>query len=110
MISDSVAADIKPGVTVRVYERIKDKSTERLSRFEGIVLARKHGREPGASFTVRATVGGVGVEKVYPLYSPLIKKVEIVAKPRRIRRAKLYYLRTRTKKEIRRRIRPAAQG
>ena len=108
MIDQAILEKIKPGATVRVFEKIKEspstglgQAKERLSQFEGLVLARKHGSEPGASFTVRATIAGVGVEKVYPIHSPVIAKVEVLSSPRKVHRAKLYYLRHRTKKEIR---------
>lgn len=109
---------IKPGATVRVIERVQqekelssDKKTadkkgdkERLSRFEGLVLARKHGREPGASFTVRSVIAGVSVEKVYPLYSPMIEKVEILSSPKKVSRAKMYYVRDLSRKAIRQKL------
>lgn len=101
MISEDILSKIKPGATVRVFEKIREGDKERLSHFEGLVLARKHGSEAGASFTVRAVIAGVGVEKVYPIHSPVIAKVEVLSSPRKVHRAKLYYLRTRSKKEIR---------
>ena len=104
MIDEALIKRIKPGATVRVLERVKEKDKERLSQFEGIVLARKHGSEPGASFTVRATVAGVGMEKVYPIYSPMIARLEILSSPRKVHRAKLYYLRTLSRKEIRQKL------
>jgi len=105
MIKDEILNQIRSGMTVRVTEKIKEGDKEKISRFEGLVLARKHGKEAGATFTVRSTVAGVGVEKVYPIYSPRISKVEIVSIPaKRPRRSKLYYLRARTKKQTRRKI------
>lgn len=101
MIDQSILEKIKPGATVKVFERVKEGDKERLTQFQGLVLARKHGSEPGASFTVRATIAGVGVEKVFPIHSPVIAKVEVLSSPRKVHRAKLYYLRYRTKKEIR---------
>ena len=74
----------------------------RIQIFEGIVIARKHGTEAGATLTVRKiAAGGVGVEKIFPLYSPLIKKIEVVSRPSRVRRAKLYYLRDRVGRRAR---------
>jgi large subunit ribosomal protein L19 len=104
MINQETSAKIKSGATVRVWEKIKDKDKERLSKFEGMVLARKHGNEPGASFTVRSTVAGVGVEKVYPLHSPMIDKVEILNSPKKVHRAKLYYIRRLSRREIRQKL------
>lgn len=97
--------DLRPGDTVRVWQRIEEeKGKYRLQAFEGLVLARKHGREPGATFTVRRVLSGVGVEKIFPLYSPMIDKIEIV-KRSRVRRAKLYYIREKIAREARRQLR-----
>ena len=95
---------IKSGATVRVYERIKEGDKERESVFQGMVLARKHGGEVGATFTVRAMVAGVGVEKVYPVHSPIISRVDILSSPKKVHRAKLYYLRDLSKKKIRQKL------
>ena len=96
--------DIRSGYTVRVWQKIKEKDGKtRLQAFEGLVIARKHGREPGATLTVRKVVGGVGVERVFPLYSPAIDRFEIVKRARG-RRAKLYYIREKTVREIKRQI------
>jgi len=95
---------IKPGDTVRVHQKIVDKGKTRIQVFEGIVLARKHGNEPGATFTVRKVSQGIGVEKIFPLYTPLIEKIEIV-KRAKVRRAKLYYIREKVAREIKRQMR-----
>lgn len=95
---------IKAGDTVRVHQKIQDKGKTRLQIFEGMVLARKHGDEPGATFTVRKVASGVGVEKIYPLYSPNIDKIEIT-KRAKVRRAKLYYIREKVAREIKRQMR-----
>jgi len=88
--------DIRPGDTVKVYQKIPaeisaDKK-EKIQIFEGLVIARKHGSEPGATLTVRKEVSGIGVEKIFPIHSPLIDKIEVIRKGK-VRRAKLYYLR-----------------
>jgi len=95
---------IKPGDTVRVWQKIEEKGKTRLQAFEGLVLARKHGNEPGATFTVRRVSGGIGVEKIFPLYSPMIDKIEIVRRSK-VRRAKLYHIRKAAAREIRRQLR-----
>ncbi len=95
---------IKAGDTVRVHQKIQDKGKTRIQVFEGVVLARKHGDEAGATFTVRKVASGVGVEKIYPLYSPNIDKIEIV-KRAKVRRAKLYYIREKVAREIKRQMR-----
>ena len=84
------------GDTVRVHIKIKEGSKERIQIFEGTVIAKKHGGV-NETFTVRRISYGVGVEKVFPLYSPVIEKVETVRKGK-VRRAKLYYLRDRVGK------------
>ena len=96
--------DLKPGDTVRVHQKIEEKGKYRIQIFEGLVLARKHGTEAGATFTVRRVASGVGVEKVFPLYSPMIDKIEVV-KRARVRRAKLYYIRDKAAREARRQLR-----
>ena len=99
--------DIRPGDTVRVYQKIpvpakaakKEKSEnqpadkeEKVQIFEGLVLARKHGKGISATITVRKEISGIGVEKIFPLHLPTIEKIEIL-KRGKVRRAKLYYLR-----------------
>ena len=98
------ALDIRAGDTVRVTQKIAEKGKFRLQVFEGLVLARKHGTEAGGTFTVRRTLSGVGVEKIFPLYSPMIDKIEVV-KRSRVRRAKLYYIREKVAREARRMLR-----
>ena len=95
---------IKPGASVRIWERIKEGEKERTSKFQGVVLAVKHGKEAGATFTVRRVASGVGVEKIFPLYSPMIEDVKIL-KRAKVRRAKLYHIRTKAAKEISRQMR-----
>ena len=97
--------DIRPGDSVRVWQKIQeDKGKVRLQAFEGIVLSRKHGREAGASFTVRKVIDGCGVERTFPLYSPMIDSVEMIRRSK-VRRAKLYFIREKATKEIRRQMR-----
>ena len=96
---------IKAGMTVRVHQRIREMNTkgeqkERVQIFEGIVLAHKHGQEPGATIMVRKVSNGVGVEKIFPINSPNIVKVEMIKKAK-IRRAKLFFLRFKRKKKKR---------
>ncbi len=103
-MEDRKSIGLKAGDTVRVHQKIQDKGKTRLQVFEGIVLFRKHGDEPGATFTVRKVVDGVGVEKIFPLYSPLIDKIEIIRRSK-VRRAKLYYIREKVAREIKRQMR-----
>lgn len=105
MLDREVLAKIKPGAKVKVWERIKEGDKERLSPFEGIVIARKHGSEPGATFTVRAVLQEVGVEKVYPVHSPVVSKVDIISSPKKVHRSKLYYLRGFSSKKSKERLR-----
>jgi large subunit ribosomal protein L19 len=104
--------DFNAGDTVRVWSKIPDeKATKkgealkfRSQAFEGIVLARKHGTEIGGTFTVRKVASGVGVERIFPIFSPMIDKIEIIKKAR-ARRSKLYYVRTKAVKDVRRKMR-----
>jgi large subunit ribosomal protein L19 len=95
--------DIRPGDTVRVWQKIQEGEKSRLQAFEGIVLARKHGKENGGTFTVRKVIDGVGVERIFPLYSPVVDEIEIL-KRAQVRRAKLYYIREKAAKDIRKRM------
>ncbi len=110
--------NFKAGDTVNVWSKILEEKVEkkgekkkgdskkpeankyRLQAFEGIVLARKHGTEMGATFTVRRIASGVGVERIFPLYSPMVDKIEITKKSR-ARRSKLYYIRNKAVKDVR---------
>lgn len=103
-MNERVELGIRPGDTVRVHQKIQDKGKTRIQIFEGIVLARKHGNEAGATFTVRKVASGVGVEKIFPLYSPLIDKLEIT-KRAKVRRSKLYYIREKVAREVKRQMR-----
>ncbi len=98
------ALDIRSGDTIRVWQKIVEKGKTRLQAFEGLVIAVKHGKEAGATFTVRRVASGVGVEKIFPLYSPMIDSVETL-KRSKVRRAKLYHVRDKAAKEIRRQMR-----
>lgn len=91
-----VLADLKPGMTVRIHQRIKElnmkkEEKERVQYFEGMVIGKKHNKETGGTVTVRRVSEGVGVEKIFPVYLPTIDKVEIL-KQAKVRRSKLYFL------------------
>lgn len=112
--------DFKAGDTVRVWSKIAEekagkkkgeKSTikYRLQAFEGIVLVRKHGGEAGATFTVRKIASGVGVERIFPLFSPNVDKIEVTKKAN-ARRSKLYYIRTKAVKDVRKKLRSVANN
>lgn len=83
--------DFRAGDTVRVHVRVREGDKERIQVFQGVVISRR-GRGAGQSFTVRKISGGVGVERVFPIHSPVIDKIDVVRRGR-VRRAKLYYLR-----------------
>ncbi len=98
------ALDFSSGDVVRVWNKITEANGKtRLQAFEGMVLARKHGTEIGATFTVRRVASGVGVERVYPLFSVMIDKIEIV-RHSRTRRSKLYYVRDKAIRDVRRKL------
>jgi large subunit ribosomal protein L19 len=103
------ALNLRSGDTVRVWQKIKEGDKTRLQAFEGLCLARKHGTEAGATFTIRKMVGGIGVEKVFPLYSPNIDKIEIV-KHSTVRRSKLYFIREKAAREIKKKLRSVRAG
>ena len=104
-IEDRKKLNFSAGDTVRVWSKILDeKGKTRLQAFEGIVLAKKHGTEIGATFTVRKIASGVGVERIFPLFSPSIDKIEVTKKSR-ARKSKLYYVRTKAVKDVRRKLR-----
>lgn len=95
--NNKTAVVYKPGMVVKVHQKIKEMNTkgeekERIQIYEGMIIAARHGNEAGATITVRKTSEGVGVEKIYPIHSPVIEKIEIV-KQLEVRRAKLHYLR-----------------
>ncbi|HET6539689.1 MAG TPA: 50S ribosomal protein L19 [Chryseolinea sp.] len=90
----------KPGDTINVHVKIKEGNKERVQQFQGTVIQRKSRGTNGESFTVRKISNGVGVERIFPLVSPTIDKIELV-KEGRVRRAKLYYLKGRQGKAAR---------
>ena len=95
--------EIRPGDTVKIQQRIKEGDKERLSAFEGLVIACKHGKGISGTFTVRKVVDGIGVERIFPLHSPVIAKVEILRRSK-VRRAKLYYIRDKAAREVRKKM------
>ncbi|MBX4206318.1 50S ribosomal protein L19 [Candidatus Parcubacteria bacterium] len=103
-IEERTKLDFRAGDTVKVWQKIQEKGKTRLQAFEGLVLARKHGSEAGATFTVRRVASGVGVEKIFPLFSPVIDKIEVL-KRTEVRRAKLYHIREKAAKEVSRQMR-----
>lgn len=105
---DRKGADFRAGDTIRVWSKIVEKGKTRLQAFEGLVLARKHGSTgTNATFTVRKVSNSVGVERIFPLFSPNVDKIEIVKKTR-ARRSKLYYVRRKAAKEVARKLKKVA--
>jgi len=94
---------LKAGDTVRVHQKITEGDKSRIQIFEGLMIARKHGNEAGGTMTVRKVIDGVGVERIFPFYSPNIDKIEVVRKSK-TRRSKLYNVRNKAAKEIRRKM------
>ncbi len=92
--------EIRSGYTVRVHQKIREGGKERTQIFEGLIIAKKHGKGVNATITVRKVSHGVGVERVFPIHSPTIEKIEVVKK-HKVRRAKLYYIRHKSAKEAR---------
>ncbi len=103
-VNERAKLGIRPGDTVRVDQKIIERGKTRIQSFEGLVLAVKHGTEAGATFTVRAMMSGIGVEKIFPLYAPFIEKIEITRRSK-VRRSKLYFIREKVAREVRRQLR-----
>jgi large subunit ribosomal protein L19 len=91
--------DIQTGNTVRVTQKIGDKT----QLFEGLVIAQNHGKDTTGTITLRKVIDKVGVEKVFPLHSPAIEKIEVVKKGK-TRKSKIYYIREKSKKVVQRKI------
>ncbi len=97
------APDIRPGDVVRIHLKLPEKTKkggEKTQVFEGLVIARKHGKSINSTFTVRKISEGIGVERIFPIFCPSITKIEII-KRSKVRRAKLYYMRERAGKKAR---------
>lgn len=101
--------DLKPGMTIRIHQKIKELNSkgeekERIQYFEGMIIARKHNKEHGATITVRKSSDGIGVEKIFPLSMPSIAKIE-VKKIAEVTKAKLYFLKKKSfKKKLKERV------
>ncbi len=95
----------KVGDVIKVYQEIEENKKKRVQSFEGLVIAKRHGNEPGATFIVRKKIAGVGIEKTFPIHSPTIKKIEIIKRAKKVTKAKLYWTRDKTDKEIQKRLR-----
>ena len=103
-LTENKLKNLKTGWLVKIHQRIKEGDKTRLQAFEGVIIAKKHGNEAGGTITIRRVSGGIGVEKTYPIHLPSIEKVQVLKKSN-IRRAKLYYLRNKTSKEIKKKMR-----
>ncbi len=116
-MKERIAWGIRPGDTIRVWQKIEEVKQQknankkvvatknvRRQAFEGLVLSVKHGTEAGATFTVRRVASGVGVEKIFPLYTPSIDSVEILRRAE-MRRAKLYFIRRKAAHDVKRQMR-----
>ena len=101
-MSEDIRMALKPGMIVKVHQKIKDvnakgEEKERIQLFEGIILAIKHGKEAGATVTVRKISDGIGVEKIFPIHSPVVDKIELV-RQMKVKQARPYFLRDYKKK------------
>jgi len=96
MIKEEILKQIKPGAKIKIFEGT--------TPFEGVVISRKHGKEAGATFTVRRVVASVGVEKTFPINTPGISKIEIISSPKKVHRSKLYFVRGLPAKKIRQKL------
>ena len=107
---EDIRNGVKPGMIVKVHQKIKDvnakgEEKQRIQMFEGLVLAVKHGNETGATITVRKVSKGIGVEKIFPIHSPVVEKIELV-RQMRVHQSRPYYLRNHKKKlrEVRKEV------
>lgn len=98
--NDKTFPDFKAGDTINVHVNIKEGNKERIQQFQGTVIQRKNGGSNGETFTVRKISSGIGVERIFPLLSPSIEKIELLRKGK-VRRARIYYLRGRKGKAAR---------
>ncbi len=96
--------DVRTGDIVRVWTKVSEAGKERLTPFEGVVISRKHGNEMGGTITVRTEISGYGVERIFPVHAPTVARIERL-KSTKVRRSKLYYLRGRTGRRARMRVR-----
>ncbi len=92
--------DFQPGDTVNVHVKIKEGNKERVQQFQGTVIQRRHPNTNGETFTVRKVSSGISVERIFPVLSPSIDKIEVIRKGK-VRRARLYYIRSRKGKAAR---------
>jgi large subunit ribosomal protein L19 len=100
-IQDKPKKTIRTGNTIKVHFKIKEGEKSRIQVFEGIVIAKHREDSPDATITVRRVTGGYGVERIFPINSPLIEKIEIVKIATKIRQSKIFYLRDRKGKKAR---------
>ncbi len=104
-VEERKALDFKSGDTLKVATKVKEgKDKFRVQNFEGLCLARKHGTEPGATFTVRKLSGDIAVERIFPLYSPMIESIKVI-RSSKTRKSKIYFVRTKAAKETRKKLR-----
>ncbi|MFA6427719.1 MAG: 50S ribosomal protein L19 [Candidatus Magasanikbacteria bacterium] len=101
-MSEDIRLGLKPGMVVKVHQKIKELNTkgeekERIQLYEGMIIAIKHGGEPGATVTVRKVSEGIGVEKIFPIHSPVVAKIELV-RQMKVKQSRPYYIRTYKKK------------
>jgi large subunit ribosomal protein L19 len=101
-MSEDIRLNLMPGMIVKVHQKIKElnakgEEKERIQIFEGMIIAQKHGNEIGATVTVRKTSEGIGVEKIFPIHSPVVEKIELV-RQMKVRQSRPYYLREHKKK------------
>jgi large subunit ribosomal protein L19 len=97
-MTENTNLELKPGMVVKVHQKIKETNTkgeekERIQIFEGTIIAARHGQEAGATITVRKVSDGIGVEKIFPIHSPVIDKLEVV-RQLAVRRSRLNYIRS----------------
>jgi large subunit ribosomal protein L19 len=101
-MSEDIRNNLRQGMIVKVHQKIRETNSkgeekQRIQLFEGIIIAVKHGKESGSTVTVRKVSNGVGVEKIFPINSPVVEKIELV-RQMKVRQSRAYFLRTSKKK------------
>jgi len=109
-VAERKALDFKSGDVLKIATKVKEgKDKFRIQNFEGLCLARKHGAEAGATFTVRKLSGEIAVERIFPLYSPMIESIKVV-RSSKTRKSKIYFVRTKAAKETRKKLRKVTRS
>lgn len=104
-LNKNIQDNFRVGDFIKVYQKIKEGGKEKQIEHQGLVIAKKHGKGLNATFTIRNVYQGIGVEKIFPLHLPSISRIEVLKKAQKVRTAKLYWVRDKSEKDVRKRLR-----